>query len=99
MADDLVGTILKSTNRAEVGNRITFVGLRTRNPKVIFENGATSPLRKVHETDNVLSAVLVASGSGSIDAFVIDKRTGKFARASAGSFVETYAAAAVGICK
>lgn len=99
MSDNLMGTIAKSSSRKEIGGKVTFVGLKSRNPKVIFESGMTSPLQKIYETESTLTAMLLASGSGSIDAFVIDKKTGKFAHATAGSVAGVYATAAVGTCK
>jgi len=99
MADNLMGTILKSSDVKEVGKKVTFVGLHSSTPKVVFETGMTSPLQKIHEDNDSLTLLLVASLSGSTDAFVINKRTGKFARASAGSFAGVYASASVGTCK
>jgi len=99
MADNLMGTILKSSDVKEVGKKVTFVGLHSSTPKVVFETGMTSPLQKIHEDNHSLTLLLVASLSGSTDAFVINKKTGKFARASAGSFASVYASASVGTCK
>ena len=99
MADNLMGTILKSSDVKEVGKKVTFVGLHSSTPKVVFETGMTSPLQKIHEDNDSLTLLLVASLSGSTDAFVINKKTGKFARASAGSFASVYASASVGTCK
>lgn len=99
MSDNLMGTLIKSSNRTEVGSKVTFVGLKSNKPKVVFENGTTSPLQNVFENESTLTAILVASGSGSIDAFVIDKKTGKFSRVTAGNMGVVYATAAVGTIK
>jgi hypothetical protein len=99
MSDNLMGTLVKSSSRDEVGDKVTFVGLKSNKPKVVFENGGTSPLQKVFESESTLTVILVASGSGSIDAFVIDKKTGKFSRVTAGNVDGVYASAAVGTIK
>jgi hypothetical protein len=100
MSDNLMGTVLKASDRSEVGKRITFVGLLTDTPQVVFESGVTSPLKKVFEESESMTLLLVASATGSIDAFVIDKSTGKFSRAAVGDFLgEVYASAWVGRCK
>jgi len=99
MTDNLMGTIVRSSDASDVGKKITFVGLRTEAPKVVFESGMTSPLMKVDDGPKTMTLLLVASGSGSVDAFVIDKMSGKFSRASAGSFAGVYASASVGTCK
>jgi len=99
MADNLMGTVVRSSDRSDVGTKLTFVGLLSNAPKVVFESGITSPMQKVHEGPNSLTLLLVASGSGSVDVFVIDKVTGKFSRASAGGVAGVYASASVGTCK
>ena len=80
MGDNLMCTILQSSQRGKVGQKISFIGLTTVNPKVLFESGVTSPIRKEFESENTLTSVLVASGTGSVDSLVLDKLTGKFAR-------------------
>jgi hypothetical protein len=101
MSDNLMGTVLKSSARSDVGKKITFVGLLTDAPKIVFESGLTSPVQKVYEGPKTMTLVLVASGTGSVDAFVIDKETGKFSRGEASVFVDgpAIASASVGTCK
>lgn len=99
MSDNLMGTLTKVSHRPEAGKKVTFIGLNSNKPKVVFESGTTSPLQKVFENESTLTAILVASGSGSIDAFVIDKKTGKFSHVTAGNFMAVYATAAVGTIK
>lgn len=94
-----MGTVLRSSDQAEVGKKLTFVGLLSAAPKVVSEDGVTSPLQKVHEDADLMTLLLVASGTGSVDAFVIDKRTGKFARAVAGKLAGVYVLASVGTCR
>jgi len=96
MANNLMGIVVKSSDSADVGKKITFVSLDSAAPKVVFESGMTSPVQKVHEDDASLTLLLVAPMSGSVDAFVIDKKTGRFARAAAGSFTGVHALASVG---
>lgn len=99
MSDNLMGTLIKSSSHDQIGDKVTFVGLNSNQPKVVFESGTTSPLQKIYESERTLTLILVALGSGSIDSFVIDKKTGKFARVTAGNVYGVYATAAVGTIK
>lgn len=95
-------TILQSSEGAKIGQRISFIGLTTVNPKVLFETGVTSPIRKEFESENALTSVLVASGTGSVDSLVLDKLTGKFARIEvAAPFLgeSISAVASLGVCR
>lgn len=93
---NIMGTIVRASNPSEIGKKVTFVGLNSSAPKVVFESGVTSPLQRLYEDEQTITLVLVATGSGSLDGFVIDKKTGKFARATAGSFIGVYASASIG---
>ena len=100
MSDNMMGTVIRSSARADVGKKVTFVGLKSGQPKVVLRAGWTSPLQKMYKDYTTLTLVLVASGSGSVDAFVISKKTGKFARAAAGSgevALGTHAIAWIGV--
>ena len=50
-----------------MGRNLSFIGLKTIEPKVLFEAGGTSPMTKAFETEELLVMQLVASGSGSVD--------------------------------
>ena len=78
MADNLMCTIKHSSDKKEIGKKIALMGLTTTQPKAKFESGVTSPLQKVFESESTLTVLLIASGSGGIDAFVIDKKNGHF---------------------
>jgi hypothetical protein len=95
MSDNLMGTVSASSDPKEVGKKITFVGLESSSPKVVFESGITSPLVIVHNDVQVMTLMLIAS-TGSVDTFAIDKMDGRFARASAGAFTGVNALASVG---
>lgn len=100
LSDNLMGTVLKASAREDVGEKLTFVGLNTADPRVVFGGtGGNQPFTKVYETEKVVTLLWVATGTGSVDAFVIDKETGKFARAAAGKFGGIYASASVGLCR
>jgi hypothetical protein len=75
------------------------MGLTTTQPKAKFESGTTSPMQKVFESESTLTVLLIASGSGSVDVFVIDKKNGHFSRAAAGSVAGVYSSASIGICQ
>lgn len=99
MSNNLMGTILQSSDRKEIGQKISFIGLESGEPKVLYENGVTSPMQNVFESERTLTVQLVASASGSVDTFIIEKKSGKFARATAGSFAGVYSSAALGTLK
>lgn len=99
MSANLMGTIVQSSNKAEIGKKINFIALDSNISRVLFESGVASPFQKVYESEDKLTLVLVASGTGSVDTFVIEKKTGKFARAAVGSVAGVYAQAALGVCK
>jgi hypothetical protein len=98
-ADNLMCTIKDSSDKKEIGKKITLMGLTTTQPKAKYQSGVTSPLQKVFESESTLTVLLVASGSGSVDAFVIDKENGHFSRAMAGSFAGVYSSASIGTCQ
>ena len=64
-----------------------------------YESGTTSPMQKIFESESTLTIQLIASGTGSTDTFVIDKKKGHFARAVTGSLFGVYSDAAIGTCK
>jgi hypothetical protein len=99
MSNNMMGTILQSSDREEIGHKVSFIGLNTNEPKVLYESGVTSPLQRIYESDRTLTLQIVASGTGSVDTFVIEKKTGKFARAAAGSLAGVYASAGLGTLK
>ena len=99
MADNLMCTIEVSSDKNEVGKKIALIGLKSQTPKVVYESGVTSPMVKVFESEKTLTIQLVATGSGSVDAIVIDKTTGRFSRATAGSLMGVYSTASLGSCR
>jgi len=99
MADNLMCTITDSSDKKEIGRKITLMGLTTTQPKAKYESGVTSPLKKVFESESALTVLIIASGSGSVDAFIIDKKKGHFCRAAAGSFAGVYSSASIGTCQ
>ena len=99
MSDNLICTINTSSDKAEIGNRIALIGLSTPKPKVKFENGVTSPMQKVFESEKTLTILLIATGSGSVDTFVINKVNGQFSNAAAGNLLGVYSSAALGTCQ
>lgn len=99
MMNNLSCQILYSTNREDVDKNISLLDLFSNSPGFLSPNGGTSPMQKMYETEDVLTMLLVASGSGSIDGFVLNKKTGTFARVSTGSFLGVYAVASKGNCK
>lgn len=99
MVDNLMCTIKDSSDKKEIGEKITLMGLSTTQSKAKYESGVTSPLQKVFESASTLTVLIIASGSGSVDAFVIDKKNGHFSRAAAGSLAGVYSSASIGTCQ
>jgi hypothetical protein len=99
MKDNLICTIEESSNKRSTGNRISLLGLQTDTPKTLYESGVTSPMEKLWESDKTLTIQLVATGTGSVDTILIDKTTGRFSRATAGSLAGVYADAERGSCR
>ena len=55
-------------------------------------------MKKVYESEETVVVQLIATATGGLDSLVIDKTTGKFSRATAGSLAGVYASASVGTC-
>lgn len=102
MSDRLMGTIVQSTDKSDIGKTLTFIGLNSDQPEVLFESGMSYPLKKIFENERTLSLALAPpSKSGGLDDFVIDKRKGKFSRISAGliEIKGVYSVASLGVFK
>jgi len=102
MSDKLIGSIVQSSDKDDIGKVITFIGLNSSHPEVLFESGMSYPLKKRFENERTLSLVLAGeSKSGGIDSFVIDKKKGKFSRVSAGliKMSGVYSVASLGVFK
>jgi hypothetical protein len=96
--DTLTGTIVKATDPKQVGQEVTFTGLKTSSPKVAFmASGGVSPMEVLGETDALITIQLFSGTS--IDTFAINKETGVFSRAYGGHYGGAYAGGAVGVCK
>jgi hypothetical protein len=101
MGDKLMGTIVQSSDKNDIGKKLTFTNLNSLYPEILFENGSGYMFEKRFENERTLSLVLAGeSKSGGIDSFVIDKKTGKFSRVSTGliSISGVYAVASLGVC-
>jgi len=99
MSDSLTCTIETSSTPAEIGKKIFLTGLTTAAPQVVFENHVRSSMVKLFESEQAVVIQLVAAISGRVDTLVIDKRSGRFAHAAAGSFLEVHAIAETGSCR
>ncbi len=97
MDDNLSCEILTSSKRDEIGRKVSLINLNTSNPKVLFEDGFSSPLKISFETERMLVLQLLAT-SGSTDIFSIDKTSGVFARTGTGVLLDVYAIASKGNC-
>ena len=58
MSDSLMCTVKRSSDKKQVGEKITLMGLTTTQPKAKFEIGVTSPLQKIFEFDYILIMLL-----------------------------------------
>ena len=90
----------RSTNKKDIGEVISLIGIDTDNPRVLFSNsGGTSPLKKLFESEETLTLGLVAFATGGTDIFVLNKKTGEFARTLSGNLANIYVSASKGVCK
>jgi hypothetical protein len=99
MKDNLMCTVESSSERDDRGSRISLLGIKGPAPKVLYESGVTSPMKTLWESDTSITIQLVAGGTGSVDTIVVDKTTGKFSRATAGSLVGVYSSPQQGRCR
>ena len=82
------------------GKNVSFVGLNTNQPRVLFPSGSGSQLfQKKYETDRTLVIQLVASWTGSTDTFTINKVDGTFSETGAGTILGGYTFTRTGTCK
>ena len=99
MSNDLLCIVKKSSDKKNIGIVLSLLDLTTDNPRMLSNNGASSPMTKFFEAEDTLVLGLVASVSGSTDIFVLNKEPGEFARTSSGNLGGVYAFASKGTCK
>jgi hypothetical protein len=108
IGNKLMCTLVQSSDKKDIDKKLTFIGLNSAQPEVLFEGGMSYPLKKIFENERTLSlalatTVLGTAKTGGIDSFVIDKKTGKLSRVSAGLIdvpsSGVYSIASLGICK
>lgn len=99
MADTLDCTIESSSAPAETDRKFKLSGLTTAGPQAVFDNHVRSSMTAIFESEKTLVIQLVAAVSGSTDTIVLDKSSGRFARAAAGVFLELHALAQTGTCR
>lgn len=94
---NLSGKVFKSIPAENTGMIVTFSGLDTDAPRVSFSTSSGfSPLRIIFNTDQEIGLQL--NTGSSLDSFIIDKRTGFFARTWSGTSPNINAGASVGAC-
>lgn len=76
MSNNLSCTVLYSTEAKGAGKKISLLDMKSDRPRVLFESGTDSPMQKLFETESLLVIQLIASGTGSVDTFHLDKRRG-----------------------
>jgi len=93
-------TIVKSTDSSDKNKKITFLDLDNESPKVIIgDSEARYPLKIIYKSEETLTVQLVASGTGSVDTFVINLNNGKYVRLTGGNFAGIYGSVSYGACK
>lgn len=96
----ITAVILESTNKKDEGEKLYFLDLDTDEPKVLFtDTEIRSPFKKIYEDDNQITMQLLATATGSIDIFIIDKTNGKFVRLTGGRVDGLYGDVFFGVCK
>jgi len=99
MKSNLSGTILQSSDLGNLNDTMTFIDLDTNTPRIYFpDTGMTATYDKVFESDSTLTLLLI-SNTGSVESFMIDKKTGKFSMITAGSSSVLIVQASLGVCK
>jgi hypothetical protein len=98
LTDNLMCKVHQASDPAEVGQSVALLNLNGQDPRVLFASGVSSPVQIVFNSKETVTLLPVASGTGSVDAIVLDKASGTFARAVAGSSLELYAGAQLGTC-
>lgn len=97
--DDLSCVVQYSTSKDEPGRHISLLRLSSNEPAGLFSrSGGTSPLKKLFEDEDVLVLQLIASATGSVDTFHLNKKTGVFTRLEAGDILR-YATVSKGACE
>jgi hypothetical protein len=100
MKDNLMCTIEQSYDRRELGHKIALIDLQTTSPRVLYSGtGETSSMAKLWESDKTLTIQVVATATGSVETIVVEKKTGRFSRAAAGSLADVYSYAQLGSCR
>jgi hypothetical protein len=100
MKDNLMCTIEQSYDRQERGYKIALIDLQTTSPRVLYSGtGETSSMVKLWESDKTLTIQLLATATGSVETIVLEKKTGRFSRAAAGSLADIYSYAQLGSCR
>lgn len=85
MDNDLACTILYSTDRSDIGKKISLLDLKTDQTRALFEHkeyAGTSPLKKIFEDDDIVVLQLVAYLSGAVDTISVNKKSGIFLRSA-----------------
>ncbi|MEI7452330.1 MAG: hypothetical protein WCK37_03980 [Candidatus Falkowbacteria bacterium] len=91
-------TVGISTNSNEIGSAISFTGLDTLSPKVLYQADRPIDLEKVYDNNGRIILQTIAGGNPNIDTFLINKETGVFAKSSMGDFWGIYVVATKGTC-
>ena len=100
MAEHLSCVAVYATAKNEIGDQISLLNLDSHEPQVMFAAvGVASPMKKVYDTEERLALQSIAAGSGSVEVFALDKKTGIFARAIVGTRLGAYASASKGTCQ
>lgn len=100
MRNNLICEIRKTDDdKSSIGKTITLVDLETDKPRAVFPSGTTSPMKKVSETDKLLTISLVASWTGSTDTITLFKNTGEFTRVETGTTGGNFSFTSSGQCK
>jgi PBP1b-binding outer membrane lipoprotein LpoB len=94
----MVCSVAISTNQAEIGTPISFTGLDTQNPKVLYQANTPIDLEKVYDNNGRIILQTVAGGNPNVDTFLINKETGVFSKSSMGDFWGIYIVADKGTC-
>jgi len=99
MKNNLSCEIKLSSDKKELGEVLSLLDLETNSPKYLSGLGGTLLMKKFFESDETLVFGWVGVSTGSTDIFVLNKKTGVFARTASGNLFGIFAFASKGVCR
>jgi hypothetical protein len=74
----LIGTVTDSPDKAKLNQQVTFAGLSTSHPVVIYPSGYDYKMTTVFENEDLIVLQFIADITGSTDTIYIEKKAHRF---------------------